>query len=65
VREELIGMPITVVEGTINGEPAGFPKIVCDWCGETIDDARDGNVYWYHDRPAGLFFNHKRCARPR
>ncbi len=57
-------MPITV-------EDCGgllCPAIVCDWCQERIEDAADGNVYYYHDDeglgppPANLFYNHKRCA---
>ena len=38
------------------------PVVECDWCGQRIMDADDGNVYWLHDDPETLYFNHKRCA---
>lgn len=45
-----------------DGELYNRPRIYCDWCERPIEDARDGNVYWYHDRQETLYFNHKRCA---
>jgi hypothetical protein len=36
--------------------------VYCDWCERPIEDARNGNVYWYHDRQETLYFNHKRYA---
>jgi hypothetical protein len=40
----------------------GYPVIQCDWCSKQIKDVEEGNVYWLHDDPSGLYFNHKRCA---
>jgi len=52
-------MPITVEDrGGIL-----CPAVVCDWCQERIEDGGSGNVYYYHDEPANLFYNHKDCAR--
>jgi len=45
------------------GETVNRPRVFCDWCEQPIQDAHDGNVFWYHDRPSDLYFNHKRCAR--
>ena len=44
-----------------DGELYNRPRIYCDWCERPIEDARDGNVYWYHDRQETLYFNHKRA----
>ncbi len=38
------------------------PADVCDWCQKRIEDAESGNVYYYHDEPANLLYNHKHCA---
>ena len=45
-----------------DGTDYNCPRIYCDWCGRPIEDVRNGNVYWYHDRQETLYFNHKRCA---
>lgn len=51
-------MPITIraVEGLL------CPVVVCDWCGERIQWAEGGNVYWFDDAPSGLVYNNKHCA---
>jgi hypothetical protein len=36
--------------------------VQCDWCKEQINDVEDGNVYWLHNEPSLLYFNHKHCA---
>ncbi len=51
-------MPITIVQE----DWGGWPVVKCDWCGEQIKDVEQGNVYWLHDEPSVLYFNHKRCA---
>jgi hypothetical protein len=43
------------------------PVVVCDQCGEPIDDAHDGNYQWQAPLDPGLsrkfvFFTHKSCA---
>lgn len=46
------------------------PKIVCDYCGEEITTAEDGNYQWSHAegceerQTALMYFTHKRCCRP-
>ena len=40
----------------------GAPVFERDACGEQITEVEDGNVYWLHDEPPALYFNHKRCA---
>jgi hypothetical protein len=51
-------MPIAIVDK--GGR--GCPMFICDWCGEQIERVEEGNVYWLHDAPTALYFNHKRCA---
>jgi hypothetical protein len=43
------------------------PTVVCDFCGEEIEDARDGNCQWrMGEEQAGpgatLYFTHKTCC---
>ncbi len=40
-----------------------WPLVLCDFCGERIADASDGNVVWVADEAADrpLFFTHKAC----
>jgi hypothetical protein len=43
------------------------PVVVCDHCGERIEDARDGNYQWRMglrdtDWGSRVFFTHKRCC---
>jgi hypothetical protein len=43
------------------------PVVICDACGEAIDNARDGNYQWQAPIEPGLsrkyvFFTHKRCS---
>ena len=43
------------------------PQVFCDWCGERIEDARQGNFEWSdakNDPEQGkVLFAHKRCSR--
>jgi len=52
-------VPITFIEGG----PVNCPMVMCDWCDGQIQEVEQGNVYWLHDEPSALYFNHKRCAR--
>jgi len=52
------------IENTATG--AG-PVIICDYCGERIRDARDGNYEWADVTGApgqrmAVYFLHKRCS---
>lgn len=43
------------------------PIIRCDWCGERIEQATDGNVEWRmgegpEPTTGEIFFTHKRCC---
>jgi hypothetical protein len=39
------------------------PTVVCDVCGQEIEDANDGNAQWMMDEAgAALYFMHKRCC---
>jgi hypothetical protein len=43
------------------------PVVICDQCGEPIDDARDGNYQWQAPLDPGMsrkfvFFTHKGCS---
>ena len=43
------------------------PVVVCDWCGQRIEEARQGNYEWEvdeHGLPATgeIFFTHKQCC---
>lgn len=44
------------------------PGIVCDYCGEAITTAADGNYQWQtfaHGTTDGtIYFTHKRCCYP-
>lgn len=45
------------------------PCVVCDHCGEEIEDARDGNYQWVMGRSATepaqpVYFTHKACCAP-
>lgn len=59
-------MPLKIETG-----PFGVrPVILCDYCGEPIADARDGNYHWQADEAAFgdersrrfTFFTHKACC---
>jgi len=52
-------MPIAFKD---NG-PVNCPMVSCDWCDGQIQEVEQGNVYWLHDEPSALYFNHKRGAR--
>ena len=45
------------------------PIVICDWCGEEIEDAKKGNYEWrqmkYENEKDGaqIFFTHKQCCR--
>jgi hypothetical protein len=59
-----MGLQIQVEDGRFK------PAIVCDHCGQRIDDARMGNYQWQmadHGQCAEdktIFFTHKGCCRP-
>jgi hypothetical protein len=42
------------------------PVVVCDFCGEEIQDAKQGNAEWKFDEEKGsgatIFFTHKKCC---
>jgi hypothetical protein len=43
------------------------PTVVCDVCGQAIEDAKDGNAQWVMDEEeygagAALSFTHKECC---
>jgi hypothetical protein len=38
------------------------PTVVCDHCGQAIDDAAGGNYQWRHG-DGTVDFTHKRCRR--
>lgn len=44
------------------------PKIFCDYCGNEIEDAKQGNYEWKSGFNAGftseIFFTHKQCCFP-
>lgn len=53
--------------GLIEGDPYR-PQVFCDWCGQRIADATDGNYQWEvtYGEPTTvgeLFYTHKRCRR--
>jgi hypothetical protein len=58
-------LPLAIrIENTTTG--AG-PVIICDYCGERITDARDGNYEWADVTGApgqrmAVYFLHKRCS---
>ena len=48
--------------------PYACPKIVCDYCGHLIAEAKDGNYQWNHYAPdcnegtlTPMYFTHMRC----
>ncbi len=65
VRAELERLTLGIrIENTATG--AG-PVIICDYCGERITDARDGNYEWADVTGApgqrmAVYFLHKRCS---
>lgn len=40
------------------------PVVICDQCGERIEDARDGNYHWNPDEQPTMrvHFTHKACC---
>jgi hypothetical protein len=45
------------------------PIVVCDFCGQEIEDVGDGNSQWKMEEAeeaagATLYFTHKACCRP-
>lgn len=56
-------MPIGYSDESHGGDLVNRPRVFCDWCDQPIQDARDGNVYWFQNDQTVLYFNHKRCAR--
>ena len=48
--------------------PHSCPVVVCDHCGQVIEDARDGNYQWQgamqEDEIALMVFTHKACCDP-
>lgn len=48
--------------------PHSCPVVICDHCGEVIEDARDGNYQWqgaiHEDEIALMVFTHKACCDP-
>ena len=39
------------------------PLIICDWCGEEITVATDGNYEWSLAGGRGVYYTHKACCR--
>ena len=50
---------------TIEGRGAlCCPVVLCDYCGQKIERAAEGNYQWnMHRRDAPVFFTHKACCR--
>jgi hypothetical protein len=51
------------------GELTNCPIIICDYCGEPIEDARNGNYQWvlsadYTALGSEIYFTHKKCCHP-
>lgn len=48
--------------------PHAVPQIMCDYCGDLIENAEDGNYQWNHaggceeGQLAPVYFTHKRCC---
>jgi hypothetical protein len=57
-------MPLVI---QVNG-PYAAPKILCDYCGKEIADAKEGNYQWSHvggyeeGQTAEIYFTHKDCC---
>jgi hypothetical protein len=51
------------IELRAEGEAGGryCPHVVCDVCGEPVEDAAKGNVLWHHESPKVQYFTHKGC----
>ncbi len=56
-------MPLHIVQGRYTANPT----IVCDYCGEVITSAADGNYQWRQTAEgegANVVFTHKKCCHP-
>jgi hypothetical protein len=47
--------------------PYATPQVLCDYCGEVIPDAQEGNYQWAEEEmtegtSTPLYFTHKRCC---
>jgi hypothetical protein len=56
-------MPLRIAE--VNGQYR--PVVICDHCGQSIEDALDGNYEWKiggdeEDVDEQIYFTHKRCC---
>jgi hypothetical protein len=43
--------------------PVTAPVVLCDHCGEQIEEATDGNYQWRPEDGKTVYFTHKPCCR--